>query len=261
MNDVLARLISEGLLDAEKARQVTEAAAAGKPLDDALRAVNGVSEEKILRSLAAYFDVPFIDLEKEGGKYAPSKEFLAKFPARILLDRRIMPLAPNGDGVAIVTSRIFDNGGLDELRLATGLDVHPVIAPSAEIDRFIKKYLGVGADTLQSMRLEENADDDVKVLEEQGEDDLDLSTAAHDASIIKFVNQVMAEALDLRATDVHVEPLNTSFACAIASTACCRRRTFRIRFANITRRSCRASKFSAIWTSRKSVCRRTAGFD
>jgi len=205
VNDVLTRLISEGLLDAEKARQVTEAAAAGKPLDDALRAVNGVSEEKILRSLAAYFDVPFIDLEKEGGKYAPSKEFLAKFPARILLDRRIMPLAPNGDGVAIVTSRIFDNGGLDELRLATGLDVHPVVAPSAEIDRFIKKYLGVGADTLQSMGLEETADD-VKVLEEQGEDDLDLSTAAHDASIIKFVNQVMAEALELRATDVHVEP-------------------------------------------------------
>jgi len=205
VNDVLTRLISEGLLDAEKARQVTEAAEAGKPLDDALRAVNGVSEEKILRSLAAYFDVPFIDLEKEGTKYAPSKEFLGKFPARILLDRRIMPLAPNGDGVAVVTSRIFDNGGLDELRLATGLDVHPVIAPSAEIDRFIRKYLGVGADTLQSLGLEETADD-VKVLEEQGEDDLDLSTAAHDASIIKFVNQVMAEALELRATDVHVEP-------------------------------------------------------
>ena len=205
MKEVLDKLMSEGLLDAEKARQVAEAAVAGKPLDDALRALSGVSEEKILRSLAAYFDVPFIDLEKEGAKVAPSKEFLAKFPARILLDRRLMPLAPNGDGVAVVTSRIFDNAGLDELRLATGLDVHPVIAPSAEIDRFIKKYLGVGADTLQSMGLEESADD-VKVLEEQSEDDLDLSTAAHDASIIKFVNQVMAEALELRATDVHVEP-------------------------------------------------------
>ena len=115
-----------------------------------------------------------------------------------------MPLAENGDGVAIVTSRIFDNSGLDELRLATGLDVHPVIAPGAEIDRFIKKYLGVGADTLQSMGMDD--DDGVKVLEDQNEDDLDLSTAAHDASIIKFVNQVMAEALESRATDVHVEP-------------------------------------------------------
>jgi general secretion pathway protein E len=204
VNDVLAKLMEEGLLDAEKAEQVRAAAAAGKPLDDALRAVNGAPEEKILRSLAAYFDVPFIDLEKDGAQHAPSKELLSKFPARILLDRRLMPLAENGDGVAVVTSRIFDNAGLDELRLATVLDVHPVIAPSAEIDRFIKKYLGVGADTLQSMGLDD--DDGVKVLEDYNEEDLDLSTAAHDASIIKFVNQVMAEALDMRATDVHVEP-------------------------------------------------------
>ena len=206
MNDVLAKLIDEGLLDPEKAAQVRAAAAAGKPLDDALRAVNGVPEDKLLRSIAAYFDVPFVDLEKDGAKYAPSKEFLAKFPARILIDRGLMPLAENGDGVAIVTSRVFDNTGLDELRLATGLDVHPVIAPSAEIDRFIKKYLGVGADTLQSMTED---DDGVKVVEEYNDENLDLSTAAHDASIIKFVNQVMAEALELRATDVHVEPFES----------------------------------------------------
>ncbi len=203
MNDVLAKLIDEGLLDPEKAAQVRSATAAGKPLDDALRAVNGVSEDKLLRSIAAYYDVPFVDLETDGAKYAPSKEFLAKFPARILIDRGLMPLAENGDGVAIVTSRLFDTTGLDELRLATGLDVHPVIAPSAEIDRFIKKYLGVGADTLQSMSLD---DGDVKVVEEYNDENLDLSTAAHDASIIKFVNQVMAEALESRATDVHVEP-------------------------------------------------------
>lgn len=204
MNDVLTRLMDEGLLDAQKAGEIRDAVAAGKSLDDSLRSANGAPEDKILRSLAAYFDLPFIDLEKDSAQYAPSKEFLAKFPARILLDRHLMPLAENGDGVAIVTSRIFDNSGLDELRLATGLDVHPVIASSAEIDRFIKKYLGVGADTLQSMGLED--DDGVKVLEDENENDLDLSTAAHDASIIKFVNQVMAEALESRATDVHLEP-------------------------------------------------------
>ncbi len=204
MKDVLAKLMDEGLLDAEKAEQVRLAAAAGKPLDDALRAVNGVPEEKLLRSLAAYFDMPFVDLEKDAARHAPPKELLSKFPARILLDRRLMPLAENGDGVTVVTSRLFDSAGLDELRLATGLELHPVIAPSAEIDRFIKKYLGVGADTLQSMGMDD--EDGVKVLEEEGDEDLDLSTAAHDASIIKFVNQVMAEALDLRATDVHVEP-------------------------------------------------------
>jgi general secretion pathway protein E/type IV pilus assembly protein PilB len=47
---------------------------------------------------------------------------------------------------------------------------------------------------------------DIKVLEDAADDDLDLTEAAKDASIIKFVNQIMAEALDVRATDVHIEP-------------------------------------------------------
>jgi general secretion pathway protein E/type IV pilus assembly protein PilB len=207
VDNVLAKLIADGLLDEESAKKVSDAYSGGKSLDDALRQADGAAEDKILRSLAAYFDLPFIDLEKEAEKYAPPKDLLAKFPASILLERRLMPIAHNGsaaaDGVSVVTSRVFDTSGLDELRLATGLDVHPVLAPSAEIDRFIKKYLGVGADTLQSMGEE---DDGVKVLEEQNESDLDLTHAAQDASIIKFVNQVMAEALELRATDVHVEP-------------------------------------------------------
>jgi general secretion pathway protein E/type IV pilus assembly protein PilB len=205
VNDVLSKLVEDGLLTADKAREVTDAAAAGKPLDDALRAVNGVPEEKLLQVLAGFYDIPFVDLEKDAAKHAPSKEFLAKFPARILLDHHLMPVSENGDGVAVVTSRVFDTAGLDQLRLATGLDVHPVIAPSAEIDRFIRKYLGVGADTLQSMRQEED-ESGVEVVAEINEEDLDLSNAAQDASIIRFVNQIMAEALELRATDVHVEP-------------------------------------------------------
>ena len=204
MNEVLKKLIDEGVLKTEGADEVRQAVHAGKPLDDALRAVEGIQEEKLLRCLSAFYEIPFVDLEKDGAQVAPTKDFLGKFPARILIDRHMMPLAPNGDGVAIVTSRVFDHTGLDELRLATGMDVHPILAPSTEIDRFIKKYLGVGADTLQSMGV--TGEDDVKVLEEQGEESLDLTAAAQDASIIKFVNQILAEALELRATDVHIEP-------------------------------------------------------
>jgi general secretion pathway protein E/type IV pilus assembly protein PilB len=198
--------MQEGVLDAQQAEQVRAATASGKSLDDALRSPSGASEDKILRALASYYDVPFVDLEKDAAKYAPTKELLNKFPARILLDHRLMPLAGNGQNggdIAIVTSRVFDTGGLDELRMATGLEIHPVLAPASEIDRFLKKYLGVGADTLQSMGVNE---DDVRIVEEKSDDDLDLTMAAQDASIIKFVNQVMAEALELRATDVHVEP-------------------------------------------------------
>jgi type II secretion system protein E len=204
VEDIVSKLIEQSLLTPETAEQVRSAHASGKTLDESLRLAAGANEEKILRFLSAHFDVPFVDLEKDAASLAPTKEFLGKFPASILLDRRLMPISENGDGVTVVTSRIFDTSGLDELRVATGLDVNPVIATSNEIDQFIKKYLGVGADTLQSMGV--NDDDGVTVLEEHNEDDLDLSNAAQDASIIKFVNQIMAEALESRATDVHVEP-------------------------------------------------------
>jgi general secretion pathway protein E/type IV pilus assembly protein PilB len=208
LDAIVNKLREEGLLDNEAADQVVRALESGVLLDDALRTPKSAAEDKILRFLAGYFDVPYIDLEHDGEKYAPSKEMLGKLPARILVDHRLMPLANfNGFGpgeLTVVTSRVFDQHGLDELRLATGMEIHPAFAPAAEVDRFTKKYLGVGADTLQSMGVSD--DDGVTVVDESHEDDLDLSNAAQDASIIKFVNQVLAEALESRATDVHVEP-------------------------------------------------------
>jgi len=202
VNDIVQTLADEELLDAEAAQKVRDAQAAGRPLDEALRAL-AVPEDKLLRFLSSYFDIPYLDLEKDAATYAPSKELIARFPAGILINNRILPLTQTPDGVLVATSNAFDTGGIDELRLATGLELIPALAPSTEIDRFIKKYLGVGADTLQSLGMN---DDDVTVIDDFNEDDLDLGEAAQDASIIKFVNQVLAEALESRATDVHVEP-------------------------------------------------------
>src|SRR6476661_618036 len=199
-------LVGEGLLDETTASQARELEASGRPLDDAIReamagnGVNGTSEEKLLRYLAAQFQIPYAELEGVN----PPKELISKFPARLLLEHRLLPLSDTADGVLVATSRVFDMAPLDELRLATGIDVLPALAPAAEIDRTAKRILGVGADTLQSMGA---ADDEVTVIEQNDEDiDLNTAAAAQDASIIKFVNQIMAEALDSRATDVHVEP-------------------------------------------------------
>jgi len=196
MEEVLKVLLAQGVLDGAAAGVVREALGRGKTLEEALFAA--APEERVLRALGAHFEMPFADL----ANYTASKEFLTKFPARILLQHHLLPMSEEKGLVAVATSRAFDSSGLDKLRLATGFDIRPVLAPSIEIERCIKKFLGIGADTLQSMAGEESG---VKVLEEEN-DDMDLSMAAEDASIIRFVNQILAEALELRATDVHVEP-------------------------------------------------------
>ena len=201
MNDIFSILVQEKLLSEEAATAAREQAGGGKPLDDVLHTADGVAQEKLLRFLAAFFDMPYAELETA----EPPKQLLGRFPARILLDHGLLPLEESSDGITVATSRVFDTAGLDQLRLATGFELKPSLAPASEIERCIKRVLGVGADTLQSMGVA-NDDDDVKVLDDVQDDDLDLTSAAQDASIIKFVNQILAEALESRSTDVHIEP-------------------------------------------------------
>ncbi len=198
MEDVAAILERSGVVDAVRAEKLRGAARVA-PLDDAIR--QAAPEPAVLRALASHFDQPFI----ESVDSTASREFLQQFPARLLLQHHMVPLREENGAVVVATGDLFDTAGLDELRLATGRDVRPLICPRSEIDRCIKLLLGVGADTLQS--LASAADIDVVETNGNGSDEgMDLTVAAEDASIIRFVNQVLAEALELRATDVHVEP-------------------------------------------------------
>src|SRR5687768_6782259 len=200
MKGIISAIVREGLLDEQGIARLKDLVARGRPLDDALREADGVPEDKLLRFLAKEMLVPYLELED----FTPQKDLLARFPARLLLERRLLPVADEGDVIVVATSRLFDTSALDELRMAGGVDVRPVLAPAAEIEQCLRRNLGTGADTLQSLATE--AGDGIKVLDEDENDDLDLTAAAQDASIIRFVNQVLTEALDVRATDVHVEP-------------------------------------------------------
>src|SRR6185369_10062764 len=103
--------------------------------------------------------------------------------------------------VEIATSRLFATQGLDTLKTLTGLKLKAVLAPTEAIQREMKKRLGVGADTIDT--LGEEAPFEVV---DEGKEDTDLDNAAEDASIIRFVNQVLRDAVELRASDIHLEP-------------------------------------------------------
>src|SRR5262249_5850296 len=70
-----------------------------------------------------------------------------------------------------------------------------------------KKRLGVGADTIDTLAEEKG----FEVVDAGEADDTNLDTAAEDASIIRFVNQFLRDAIDLRASDIHLEPFEDEF--------------------------------------------------
>jgi general secretion pathway protein E/type IV pilus assembly protein PilB len=156
------------------------------------------SEDEILRWLAKEYDVAYTSLDD----IEPDKQVLSLFPARILLKDELLPLRRVNGCIEVATSRLFATQGLDTLRAMTGLTLKPVLAPSEAIQREMKKRLGVGADTIDTLDEETS----FQVVDDGNDEDTDLDSAAEDASIIRFVNQVLRDAIELRASDIHLEP-------------------------------------------------------
>jgi general secretion pathway protein E/type IV pilus assembly protein PilB len=161
------------------------------------------SEEEILRWLAAEYGLGYTTLED----VEPDRQLLSLFPARILLKEELLPLQRVNGHVEVATSRLFATQGLDALKTLTGLNLKPVLASTEAIQREIKKRLGVGADTIGTLDEEKG----IQVLDENAEGNNLDDGAEDEASIIRFVNQVLKDAIELRASDVHLEPFEDEF--------------------------------------------------
>lgn len=161
-----------------------------KPLDS--------TEDNVLRWLAKEYDLAFTTLDD----VEPDKELLSLFPARVLLKEELLPLQRSNGTVEVATSRLFATQGLDALRSLTGLKIRPILAPSEAVLREMKKRLGVGADTIDTLDDEAG----LQVVDDTREEDGNLDAGEDDASIIRFVNQVLQDAIELRASDIHLEP-------------------------------------------------------
>src|SRR6202453_1800703 len=161
------------------------------------------TEEEVLRWLAQEYGLTYTTLDDVD----PDRQLLSLFPARLLLKEELLPLKRDNGTVEVATSRLFATQGLDSLKTLTGLNLKPVLATSEAIQREIKKRLGVGADTIGTLDEEKG----FQVVDENP-DDTNLDEAAEDeASIIRFVNQVLKDAIELRASDIHLEPFEDEF--------------------------------------------------
>ena len=158
--------------------------------------------ERICEVVAEALDVPYVRPDRMD----IAEDVLALVPAGIATHYAVLPIEKEGRAICLATTRPDDVEFLDELELLTGHSIVPYLAMPKAISDGIKKHYGVGADTIHKMRAEEGG---ALVLEDPDQHSLDDETG--DASIIRFVNQVIMDAQRLGATDVHFEPQENSF--------------------------------------------------
>ncbi len=167
----------------------------GEPLLAFISREAGISEEIFLQRLAEtlhwpYLDLPRLTIEPEAQK---------KISTKVAFQYAVLPVHVKEGALQVAVSNPFDTALINAVEFDARCPVQFALAPKAEIEKALKRYYGVGAETLDEMAEEEP-------LELLVSEDKEITEGDQEASVIKFVNQIIWEAYKDRATDIHFEP-------------------------------------------------------
>jgi type II secretion system protein E len=201
--NLLELLVKNGVVrDADmSAIRTAQGAQPQRPLHLLLMDQGFAKEEELLPLLATQFGMELVDLTKTKVEI----DMLKTMPTKLVHRRSLMPLSRENGTLTVATADPFDVYAIDELQTITGLHVQPVLASPREIARLIKTHFGVGGETVTAM-MAERAQEEVELLGEIEADDSEIAKQAQEASVVKLVNEILLEAVNERASDVHIEP-------------------------------------------------------
>lgn len=199
--EIAELLLDRGLIN-EDQKELATAKANGKRVDQVVVEMGLASEEATLRILADELHMEFIDLRT----FDPNAELINRFPVNAIYRNSVLPLEDHDGHITMAVSDPFDLNALDELGSMTGLHLVPVLACRDEILMKIKDALGVAGDTISEL-VSQRSEEEVELLEEIEDDLGELAESAQAPSVIRLVNQLLTEAVEQKASDVHIEPM------------------------------------------------------
>jgi type II secretion system protein E len=193
-------LLRRGLINSHQ-MELARQQAGGKRLDRVAVEMGFVPEDQALMALADELGMRYVDLKN----YKIDMQLLSRFPTKAVFRHSLLPLETNNGHVVVATSDPFDLEALDELSSMSGCRLEPVLTRHDDLVQLIKENLGVGGDTINEL-VAQRTEDEVELLEELAEVDGELAEMAQAASVIRLVNELLVEALQQQASDVHIEP-------------------------------------------------------
>ena len=172
----------------------------GSGLIDALVKTGAARDDALLQKLAPLLGLTYTDLST----VEAAADALKRLPARAVYQYAVLPLQMEGGTLLVAVSDPFNAAMVDGLRLAAGCPVRLTLAPREEIRKANRKYYGVGAEAVEKMIADGRYEVDS---ETASVSKIDVSEMGQEASIVRFVNQIITEADRQGATDIHIEPM------------------------------------------------------
>jgi type IV pilus assembly protein PilB len=182
-------LIELGLLTEADLQGALEGKQNDQKLGDALVQRGHITEQQLIETLEVQLGIPHVSLFR----YPFEPKLFNVVPKDFAKRKMLVPLKTEGDKLYVAMTDPTDFFAIDDLRLTTGFQIEPAIASKDDIMRTIAKYYE-----------EESYDDILEDMPQSAEQQEDLNDI--DAPIVRLVNQILSNAVSMKASDVHLDP-------------------------------------------------------
>jgi type IV pilus assembly protein PilB len=198
----MRKFLGELLVEMEAANELEVNAALKKqmegdkrPIGQILIEMGTVSAENVARALAEQFDMRYVDLETIDIPPA----VIRLIPEQLCRERKVIPVSLAGRMLTVAMASPLDLELVDTLRFSTSLQIEVALSSERQILVTIDKHFGLSDTKIDEMMGEMTADISVRAT--------DVAEEKDDALIVKFVQQIIQNADNNRASDIHIEPM------------------------------------------------------
>ena len=198
----LRELLAAGKLSPEALSRARQAAReTGERLEHVLTRLGIMGERDLAEALAAHLGLKIVGLRD-----LPAMPVLEEALRRnFLREKLVLPLADNGDAAAIAMVHPLDDYACEAVRFAAGKPVQRLIIAPADFETAYARLYGEGKSEIRQI-----TDEAGGAGGDPFGDDVDrLKDVASEAPVVRLVNHLIARAVELRASDIHIEPMGT----------------------------------------------------
>src|SRR6266550_3434000 len=174
----------------------------GKDIEQALIDNGFVDHRGFYQVIADALGTDFIELSEN--EIAP--EILRLIPGGLARLHRALPVAMSDHTLSIALVDPLDLRAAEDLRFALGKDVHVVVAPAGEVEDRISRHYGTDSSSMEDILEQLGASGDLPELRGKDESTSVLEAEANATPIIRFVDLILFQAIEDRASDIHFEP-------------------------------------------------------
>ncbi len=159
-------------------------------------------EQQAIERLADALALPWIDLTA----FPVESDLVSRFPVRLIHRHGVFPLREVGGVLELAIANPFDTDAIDAAGAAMEMSVVPVIVAANELATVIKSQFGVGAETLDGLIAQSDEDKEgIEIVGDMEWDESEAAEMAQQASVVRLVNDILSEAVEARASDIHLE--------------------------------------------------------